>query len=317
MRKNRIGNTTLEVAPLAFGGNVFGWTIDAGTSEQLLDQFTGAGFNLIDTADVYSRWKPGNTGGESEVIIGDWMKKRGKRDQVIIATKGGGDMGQGRKDISRKYIIQAAEASLKRLQTDHIDLYQTHWDVIDTPLEETLSAYQQLINEGKIRFVGASNYTAERLEASIKVAKANSLPLYQSFQPEYNLYSRKGFEQALEKICLDNNIGVINYYSLAAGFLTGKYRTEADAGKSVRDGGSKQYLNDRGYRILEALDKLALQYKVQQASIAIAWLVARPVVSAPIASATSAAQLETLTAGAQLELSTESLALLDEASAWD
>ena len=316
MKKNNIGGSDLQVAPLAFGGNVFGWTIDEATSEKLLDQFTEAGFNLVDTADVYSRWKPGNSGGESETIIGNWMKKRGNRKDMVIATKGGGDMGQGGKDISGKYLIKAVNASLARLQTDYIDLYQTHWDVEGTPIEETLGAYQQLIKEGKIRYIGASNFSAGRLKEALLVSERDGLPKYESFQPEYNLYSRKGFEEELEIICRENNIGVLNYYSLAAGFLTGKYRSEADAGKSVRGGGSKQYLNDRGYKILGALDQVAAEYNTAQASVAIAWLIARPSITAPIASATSVNQLKTLTDAATLQLSPATIQLLDEASEW-
>lgn len=317
MEKRQLGQSDLNVAPLTLGGNVFGWTIGEARSFEILDGFTAAGFNLIDTADVYSRWAPGNEGGESETIIGNWMKARGNRDQVIIATKVGADMGKGKKDLSRSYILQAAEDSLRRLQTDHIDLYQTHWDDDTTPVEETLEAYQQLIKEGKVRWIGASNLSPERLLASLQASEQQGLPRYQSFQPHYNLYVRDQFEKTLEQICLDHQLGVINYYSLASGFLTGKYRSEADLSKSPRGGGVKEYLNPRGYKILAALDEVAARYATQPASVAIAWLIARPSVTAPIASATSTAQLQDLVAAAQLQLDADAIALLNEASAWD
>ena len=317
MQKRKLGNSSLEVAPLTLGGNVFGWTIDEKKSVEILDAFIAAGFNLVDTANVYSRWVKGHTGGESETIIGNWMKQRGNREQVIVATKVGGDMGQGKKDISKKHILEAAEESLKRLQTDYIDLYQTHWDDNETPVEETLSAYQQLIKEGKVRYIGASNLSPQRLIASLEASKRDGLPKYESFQPEYNLYAREGFEKELEKICVDNNLGVINYYSLAAGFLTGKYRSEADASKSARGEGNKKYMNDRGFRILKALDEIASKNKTNHASVAIAWLLARASVTAPIASATSLSQLDSLIKATQLSLDAESILLLNTASAWN
>lgn len=316
MQKRELGKSGIEVAPLTFGGNVFGWTIDESTSFQLLNAFVDAGFNLIDTADVYSRWKPGNQGGESETIIGNWVKSKGNREKVVIATKVGGDMGQGKKDISKKYILQGVEASLKRLQTDYIDLYQTHWDVEDTAPEETMEAYAQLVKEGKVRVIGASNYSPERLIKALEVSKKYGYPSYQTLQPEYNLYSREGFEKELEPICLEHNIGVINYYALAAGFLTGKYRSEADVNKSVRGQGNKKYLNDRGFKILKALDEVAAQYSTSPASVAIAWLIARPSITAPIASATSVDQLNNLIKATQLKLNKEAIDLLDRASAW-
>lgn len=316
MQKRKLGDSSLEVAPLTLGGNVFGWTIGEKRSFEILDAFVAAGFNLIDTADVYSRWVTGHAGGESETIIGNWMKHRGNRKQVVVATKAGGDMGLGKKDISKKHILKAAEESLKRLQTDHIDLYQTHWDDNETPVEETLSAYQQLIKEGKVRYIGASNLSPQRLLASLEASKKGGLPKYQSFQPEYNLYAREKFEKELEKICVNNNLGVINYYSLAAGFLTGKYRSEADASKSARGEGNKKYLNERGFKILKALDEVAAKHNTTQASVAIAWLIARPSVTAPIASATSLSQLDSLVKATQLHLDMESIRLLDTASAW-
>ncbi|XZF14139.1 aldo/keto reductase [Chitinophagaceae bacterium MMS25-I14] len=314
MEKRQLGNTDLFVAPLTFGGNVFGWTVDEQRSFELLDGFTAAGFNLIDTADVYSRWKPGNTGGESETIIGNWVKKRNNRKEVIIATKVGSDMGQGRKDLSKKYILSAVEASLKRLQTDYIDLYQTHWDDHETPLEETLEAYAQLVKEGKVRWIGASNLSPARLKASLEASKKYGYPSYQTFQPEYNLYAREGFEKELEAICLEHKLGVINYYSLASGFLTGKYRSEADLDKSPRGSGILKYLNDRGYEILAALDEVSARYNTSPASIAIAWLIARPSITAPIASATSLEQLSALTEAARIQLDEEVVQLLDRAS---
>jgi aryl-alcohol dehydrogenase-like predicted oxidoreductase len=316
MEYRKLGNTDIMAAPLTLGGNVFGWTIDETTSFNILDGFTTAGFNLVDTADVYSRWKPGNTGGESETIIGNWMKERNNRSEIIVATKVASDMGDGKKGLSKKYILQAVEASLKRLQTDYIDLYQTHWDDADTPIEETLQAYHQLVKEGKVRWIGASNLSPERLTASLKISKEKGYPVYQTFQPEYNLLERAGFEKELEAICIQNNLGVINYYSLASGFLAGKYRSEADFKKSVRGGGAKKYLNEKGRKILAALDKIAEQTNSTPASVAIAWLIARPSVTAPIASATNAGQLKSLTDAAELNLTKEAIALLNDASEW-
>src|SRR5258708_27519903 len=314
MNKRQLGRSELPAAPLAVGGNVFGWTIDEATSFHLWDQFIAAGFNLVDTADVYSRWAPGNKGGESETIIGNWMRQRGHRDKVIIATKVGADMGQGKKDLSKKYILKALEDSLRRLQTDYIDLYQTHWDDDTTPVEETLEAYAQLVKEGKIRWIGASNLSPARLTASLEASARNGYPRYESFQPGYNLYDRAGCEKEIEPLCLKHNLGVISYYSLASGFLSGKYRSEADLSKSVRGGGVKKYLDERGLRILSALDELASQYKTTPASVAIAWLIARPSITAPIASATKAQQLTDLVKPAELTLYPQSIEWLDKAS---
>lgn len=316
VEKRQLGKSSLQVAPLTLGGNVFGWTIDEARSFEILDGFIGAGFNLVDTADVYSRWAPGNTGGESETIIGKWMKARGNRDKVVLATKVGADMGQGKTDLSRKYIVKAVEDSLRRLQTDHIDLYQTHWDDAGIPVEETLETYAGLIKEGKVRYIGASNLSPERLIASLEASAEHGYPRYESFQPHYNLYVRNEFEQDLEQIVKDHDLGVISYYSLASGFLTGKYRSEADLGKSPRGGGVAAYLNDRGFKILAALDQVAAEYNSTPASVAIAWLIARPSVTAPIASATSMAQLGDLVKAAQLQLDDKAIALLTEASAW-
>jgi aryl-alcohol dehydrogenase-like predicted oxidoreductase len=316
MEKRQLGQSPLHVAPLTLGGNVFGWTIDEKTSFTILDGFMAAGFDFIDTADVYSRWAPGNKGGESETVLGNWMRSRGNRDKVILATKVGSDMGQGQKDISKKYILSAVEASLKRLQTDYIDLYQTHWDVETTPVEETLEAYAQLVKEGKVRVIGASNLSPARLRASLEASARYGYPRYESFQPHYNLYEREIFEKELEPVCQENHLGVINYWALAAGFLTGKYRSEADLGKSPRGAGVKKYLNERGFRILAALDKVAAQYRSTPASVAVAWLIARPSVTAPIASATSPGQLDSLIKATQLSLDMSAMAELDKASAW-
>ncbi len=316
MDKRKLGNTDLLISPVTFGGNVFGWTLDEARSFEILDGFFAADFNCIDTADVYSRWVEGNSGGESEKIIGNWMKARNNRNKVILATKVGNDMGNGKKGLSKKYILEAVDASLKRLQTDYIDLYQSHSDDPETPVEETLEAYDQLIRAGKVRWIGASNFSAERLKESLETSQRLSLPKYQSFQPEYNLYKREGFETQFEQICLDNHIGVINYYALASGFLTGKYRSEADLDKSPRGGGVKNYMDERGFRILKALDEVSEQYNSSPASVAIAWLIARSSVTAPIASVTSLSQLEDLTKAASLKLDVEDISILDEASAW-
>jgi aryl-alcohol dehydrogenase-like predicted oxidoreductase len=316
MKNRRLGYSDLYVAPLTLGGNVFGWTIDERKSFEILDAFVAAGFNLIDTADVYSRWAPGNTGGESETIIGNWTKSRNNRKDVIIATKVGADMGPGKRNLSKPYILKAIDESLRRLQTDYIDLYQTHWDDITTPVEETLETYSELVKSGKVRWIGASNLSPERLLASIEASKAHNYPAYQTLQPEYNLYERAVFEKDYEKIALDNNLSVINYYALASGFLTGKYRSEDDLSKSARGGDVKKYLNDRGYGILEALDEVSERYTTTPASVSIAWLLARPGVAAPIASATSIDQLNALVEAASLELDDEAIAALTTASDW-
>jgi aryl-alcohol dehydrogenase-like predicted oxidoreductase len=316
MEKRKLGNSGVEVAPVCFGGNVFGWTVNEQQSHALLDAFVAAGFNFIDTADSYSRWVPGNKGGESESIIGTWMKQRGNRDQVVIATKVGADMGQGKKDLSRKYILQEVEQSLKRLQTDYIDLYQSHYDDLTTAVEETLAAYEQLVKQGKVRMIGASNFTPERLLRSLETSKQHGYPVYQTLQPLYNLYERETFERELEPICIEHGIGVIGYYSLASGFLSGKYRSAHDLSKSARGGGIKKYLNEKGFKILAALDAVAEQFNSTPASVAIAWLIARPTVTAPIASATSTGQLDSLVKAAQLKLDANAIALLNNASEW-
>ncbi|GAA4333645.1 aldo/keto reductase [Mucilaginibacter gynuensis] len=314
MTKREIGSSGLYVNPFAFGGNVFGWTADEKTSFELLDAFVDSGFDLIDTADVYSYWVPGNKGGESENIIGNWLKKSGKRDKVTIATKVGKPMGEGKKGLSRAYITQAVEDSLQRLQTDYIDLYQSHDDDKDTPLTETLETYSDLIKQGKVRAIGASNFTADRLKEALQVSAENNLAAYQSLQPEYNLYDRAGYEAELEPLCRENNIGVITYYSLASGFLTGKYRSQEDLNKSQRGGGVKKYLDERGFRILDALDKVAADHAVNPATVAVAWVIARPGITAPIASATSTKQLNDIAKAAQLNLSDADIELLNNSS---
>jgi aryl-alcohol dehydrogenase-like predicted oxidoreductase len=315
MQKRKLGNSGLEVAPLCFGGNVFGWTVDENTAFDLLDAFVGGGFNFVDTADIYSRWIPGNKGGESETILGKWFKQSGRRKDVILATKVGFEMAPDKKGLSRKHIMASVDESLKRLQTDYIDLYQSHTDDETVPQEETLSAYQQLIKDGKVRAIGASNFTPRRLVQSIATARKHGLPSYQSLQPEYNLYDRQGYEAELEAICRENNIGVMNYYALARGFLSGKYRMPSDAGKSPR--GEKAvatYLNPRGYAILKVLDELAAKLRSTPAQISLAWLIARPGITAPIASASKLEQLLDMMKAANLNLDEEAIKKLDQAS---
>ncbi|MBL8713378.1 MAG: aldo/keto reductase [Alphaproteobacteria bacterium] len=316
MQKRPLGHSGLSVAPLCFGGNVFGWTANEKTSFDILDAFTGAGFDFVDTADVYTRWIEGNKGGESETIIGNWFARSGKRKDVVLATKCGMDMGADGKGLSKAHILKSVEGSLKRLKTDYIDLYQSHADDETVPQEETLAAYDTLIKSGKVRAIGASNFTAARLESAVAVAKQNGLPVYASLQPEYNLYDREKFEADLAGVCQKHGIGVIGYYSLARGFLSGKYRSEADLGKSPRGASvQKNYFNDRGWRILKALDEVAAETGANPTQVSIAWLIAQPLVTAPIASATSLAQLEDLMKAAQLNLDDKSLAKLNAASA--
>ncbi len=316
MEKREIGKSGINVFPFMLGGNVFGWTIDEKQSHNVLDGFVDAGLDFIDTADVYSAWAPGNKGGESETTIGNWLKKTGKRNKVIIATKVGMKMGEGMEGLSRKYITSEVEASLKRLQTDHIDLYQSHKDDKNTPLLETLETYTDLIKQGKVKAIGASNYDGIRLKEALQVSKDNGLAAYESLQPEYNLYTREYYEKELEPVCRERNIGVVTYYSLAIGFLTGKYRSEKDFSQSSRGGGISKYLNPRGFKILAALDKIADEYNTSQASVALAWIIARPGVTAPIASATSIKQLDDLTKATQLKLKSDAIDLLNGASAY-
>jgi len=316
MQLRTLGRSNLQVSPLAFGGNVFGWTADEAMSFRLLDAWLDAGFNFVDTADVYSRWVPGHTGGESETLIGKWFRQTGKRNRVVLATKLGKPMGEGKQGLSPAYIREAVDASLRRLKCDHIDLYQSHDDDADTPLADTAEAFAALIEAGKVRVIGASNFTAPRLAEALDVAEKAGLPRYESLQPLYNLYDRAVFEKELEPLCLERGVGVINFYALAAGFLTGKYRSEADAAKSARGASTtKKYLNPRGLRILDALDKAAKATGAMPGQIALAWQIARPSVTAPIASATSIAQLNELVAAAELKLDAEIVAMLDKASA--
>lgn len=311
MDKRKLGKTGLEIAPLVFGGNVFGWTADEATSFALLDAFVGHGFDAIDTADVYSRWAPGNEGGESETIIGKWLKARGGRDRVVIITKVGSEMGPEKTGLSKAYIMRAVEESLRRLQTDTIDLYLSHRPVPEMPIEETLEAHQRLIEQGKVRSVGGSNYDAAEFAAALEAGKTAGKARYDVLQPEYNLCERAGYEGELESLLLKEQIGVITYFSLARGFLTGKYRSEADLGKSSRGSSIKPYLDERGLRLLATLDEIAAQHDATPAQIALAWLMARPSVTAPIASATSVEQLDELVNAARIELGRDAIERLD------
>ena len=315
MQSRRLGRTDLTIAPIVLGGNVFGWTIDKTASFAVLDRFAASGAAAIDTADAYSAWVPGNRGGESETIIGEWMKARGNRNRVIVITKVGSPMGKRKEGLAPAYIEEAVEASLKRLQTDVIDLYLSHWPDMATPIADTLGAYQRLIEKGKIRWCGCSNLTATLLEQEVAAAKARGGPRYEVLQPEYNLADRASFENGLSDLCRREEIGVITYFSLAKGFLTGKYRTEADLAKSARGSGVKDYLNPRGFRILDALEAVAADHKARPAEVALAWVMARPGVTAPIASATSAEQVDTLIRATELTLSPADMAALTEASA--
>ena len=309
MAKRRLGRSDIHIEPFVLGTNAFGWTADEPASVAVLDAFIAEGFSAIDTADVYSRWVAGND-SESEKIIGRWMKARGNRDKVIIATKVGSDMGQGRKDLRAAWIEKAVEGSLRRLQTNYIDLYQSHWPDAQTPEEETLGAYDKLIKAGKVRAIGASNYDGKLLANALKLSKDRGLPRYQTIQNEFNLYSRDAYEGAVQDIAVSEGLGAITYYGLASGFLTGKYRSEADLAKSPRGDGVKQYLNARGYKLLAALDSVSKRTGAALAEISLAWINAQPGIAAPIASATTVPQLESLARGARLLLSAEDLKLL-------
>ncbi|GGH18523.1 oxidoreductase [Alsobacter metallidurans] len=316
METRTLGRSDIAVPPLCLGGNVFGWTIDETRSFEVLDAAFAAGLTFIDTADVYSRWAEGHVGGESETIIGKWMKARGNRDRIVLATKVGMDMGDGKVGLKPDYIRQAVEVSLRRLQTDRIDLYQSHKDDPDTPQAETLGAYAELVKAGKVRIIGASNYSPERFSEALTLSEQHGLPRYETMQPEYNLYTRADYENGLEPVCLANQVSVIPFFGLAAGFLTGKYRSEADLGKSPRGARSiSRYLNDRGYRILAALDAVAARRAATPARVALAWQIARPSITAPIASATSVEQVRELAASMSLKLAAQDIAELDAASA--
>ena len=310
-----LGRSGLRVSPICLGGNVFGWTVDAAMSHRLLDAWVDAGMNFVDTADVYSRWVPGHVGGESETIIGQWLKTSGKRDRIVLATKVGKPMGDADKGLAKAYIRRAVEASLKRLQTDVIDLYQSHDDDSATPLEESMGAFADLIKEGKVRAIGASNYSAARLAEAIATSERLGLPRYESLQPLYNVVDRAVYEDALEKVCVDNGLGVINFYGLASGFLTGKYRSKEDLGKSLRGANVGKYLTERNFAILAALDAVAATVGAATAQVALAWQIARPSITAPIASATSIDQLDALVGAARLQLDAASMATIDRVSA--
>ncbi|MGH1572295.1 aldo/keto reductase [Methylobacterium sp. P31] len=315
MDKRRIGRSALTVAPFCLGGNVFGWTADEATSFAILDRFVESGFDFIDTADVYSRWAPGHAGGESETVIGRWLAARpGVRDRIVLATKVGMDMGEAGKGLSAQHIERACEASLRRLQTDRIDLYQSHLDDADVPLDETLRAYERLIVAGKVRVIGASNYGAPRLAEALKVAAAAGLPRYECLQPDYSLAER-GYEAELEPLCRTEQVGVIGYFSLAAGFLTGKYRSAQDAAGRARENRVAKYINPRGLALLDVLDAVAAAQDASPAQVALAWIIARPGITAPIASATTVAQLDELLGAARLSLPSDAIARLDKASA--
>ena len=314
MDKRALGRSGLQVSPLCFGGNVFGWTVDETTSFSLLDAWVDAGMNFIDTADMYSRWAPGHSGGESETIIGKWLKRSGKRDKVVLATKVGKDMGDSKVGLAPAYIRSAVEASLKRLQIDVIDLYQSHDDDPTVPLADTLGAYGDLIKAGKVRAIGASNFTAARLSEALAVSAAHGLPRYECLQPLYNLVERSAYEAELEAVCVAAGLGVINFFALASGFLSGKYRSAADLGKSQRGEGAKKYLNPHGLGVLAALDNVAMRLSSTPAQVALAWQIARPSITAPIASATSLDQLKGLVAAAALKLDADAMRSIDRAS---
>lgn len=316
--KRQIANSDLFIEPIIFGGNVFGWTLNEGQSFEILDRFVDLGFNAIDTANNYSHWVPGNKGGESETIIGNWLKKRGKRDDLILMTKVGGRFGYDSKpDTKASYIKEQVELSLQRMQTDYIDLYQTHYDDVETPIEETLRAYEDLIKGGKVRYIGASNFTAERLTESLATADHLNLPKYVSLQPEYNLYDREKYEQEFEVIAAQNDLAVIPYYSLASGFLSGKYLSDDDFSKSARgEGIQKRYWNERGQRIVKALSEVSSAYRTSSSAVALAWLLARPSITAPIASATKEDHLQSFIAAVQLRLGEDAIQKLNEASTY-
>lgn len=313
MNKRRIGTSVLMVSPLAFGGNVLGWTVNEQQSFEVLNAFTDSGCNFIDTADIYCRWASGQ-GGESETILGRWMRLKKNRKSLVLATKVGMDMGAGKSGLSKKYILNAVNDSLRRLQTDYIDLYQSHKDDEKTPVEETLEAYQQLIKEGKVRYIGASNFSANRLQAALDASRNFNLPFYQSLQPHYNLCERKPFESELEQLCLTNHLSVINYFPLASGFLTGKYRTADDLGKSIRGGGMSKYMNEKGFKVLDSLDAVAAKHHTKPVSVALAWYMARPSITAPIVSATSVLQVKEITSSIQIQLDASDIEQLNTCS---
>ncbi len=314
MEQRQLGKSGLTIAPLAFGGNVFGWTADEATSFKLLDAFVAGGFNFIDTADVYSRWHPGNKGGDSETIIGKWLKQRGNREKVVIGTKVGIEMPDAGKGLSKAWITEEVEHSLRRLQTDYIDLYMSHRDDPQTPQAETLETYAGLIKAGKVRAIGASNFTAARLREALDTSAKHGLPRYESLQPNYSIMERGEFEGDLEALCRKETVGVISYYSLASGFLSGKYRSKADMVGRARGSAVEKYLDDKGFRVLAALDAVAARYNATPAQIALAWLIAKPAMTAPIASATSVAQLQEIMKAPAVRLDADAVGQIDTAS---
>ena len=315
MQTRKLGKSGIEIAPIVFGGNVFGWTADEKTSFQLLDAFVGAGFNCVDTADVYSKWAAGNKGGESETIIGKWFAARGNRAKVVLATKCGMEMAPDKKGLSKAYIVKAVEDSLKRLKTDYIDLYQSHRDDPATPVAETMEAHAALVKAGKVRAVGASNYTAARLKEALDASARAGIPRYDTLQPNYSLCERTEVEGDLQSLCVKESIGIIPYYSLASGFLSGKYRTEADAAGKARGAGVRKYINPKGFGILAAMDGVAKQTRATHVQVALAWLLARPAIAGPIVSATSTAQLAEILKSVDVKLDRDAIAALDKASA--
>ncbi len=319
MEARKLGRTGLKIAPICLGGNVFGWTIDEAASFDVLDAYVAGGGDFIDSADVYSRWAPDNVGGESETILGKWLAARGNRDQVVIATKVGSPMGDGPRmaGLSRRRIIAAVEASLRRLQTEYIDLYQSHQDDRDTPLDETLRAYDDLVRSGKVRYIGASNYSAWRLTRALWESDRHGLPRYETIQPPYHLLNRATYERELEGLCLEQGVGVIGYSSLASGFLSGKYRQGQTMPGSARAGGIRSnYMNERGYAVLAAVDLVAQAHGATPTQVALAWLLARPGITAPIASATSPEQARELLGATELHLESAEIDALNLASAW-
>ncbi len=310
MQLRKLGRSTLEIFPLSLGTNVLGRAIDEPTAFAVLDAYVEAGGNCIDTADVYSA-------GESELILGRWMKTRGNRDRLIIATKLGSQMGPGKQGLSRKYIFEAVEASLKRLQTDYIDLYQAHRDDADTSLEETLQAFDELVHQGKVHVIGASNYSAARLAEALQVSQEHGYVRYESLQPLYNLIDREAYERELELLCREHELGVITYFSLARGFLTGKYQPNKALPQSIRaQGVQDRYMNERGFRILAEVERVASRYHATPAQVALAWIIARPGVTAPIASATSVQQVRELLGAVELKLDDEAMTALNKVSEW-
>lgn len=316
MEKRQLGNSGLYVRPITFGGNVFGWTLEERDSFKILDAFFEAGFDFIDTADTYSWWVEGNKGGESETIIGKWCAERKNRHKIILSTKVGSQTKEHPKNISKKFILNSVDESLRRLKTDYIDLYQTHFDDEATPVEETLSAYQQLIKEGKVRAIGTSNMSVKRIRESLRASEREGLPRYETLQPLYNLMEREAYEKELHSLVDENNMGVLNYSSLASGFLTGKYRSKDDFDKSPRGGGMDKYMNDNGFKVLEALDQVSRKHDSTPATISLAWLLAQPTITAPIVSATSIQQLQSIIDAPNILLDTEDMTSLDKASEW-